>query len=63
MARHGRIVGHSYRLVTAEGEFVATVRPMLPMEPGPVVMWGERFFMQTDEYTYSETRVDVVVGG
>jgi hypothetical protein len=34
------------RLETDDGHYVATVRPVLPMEPTDVVIWGQRIFLR-----------------
>jgi hypothetical protein len=36
------------RLETEDGLFVARVHPMLPIEPGPIVIWGQRIFLRLD---------------
>lgn len=36
----------SLRLETADGHFVADVRPLLPIAPTEVLFWGTRVFLR-----------------
>lgn len=48
------------RLETADGQFVATVDPLLPLAPDDVVVWGERVFHKVGEDVWRETPPQVV---
>lgn len=54
------------RLETEDGKFVANVRPLLPLEPTEVLLWGERFFTKAKGHRsinppWREIRVTIVV--
>ena len=49
------------RLETENRKFVAEVEPMLPLDPNPIAVWGDRVFLRVgDSDVWRETMVTVV---